>query len=257
MVTLAAIVFGGLAVTFAVGLGTSLDRVEADLSHAAAQPGQISLPGSGPGGGVSIIEPGSRPGVPPPPLAVQQRSVQAALRAQPGTLHYVAEADDEINVLDLADRLSLAGFGGDAGWTGYALGGPHPHRVRPARRVAPLAPPAAANGAGGPLAPPAPRTLDTGPSGGAGGQPLLADGPPTPVADAVPTLRQPLKRQVQRRHLLPRRLEQRGGVLPLERERRALRVVLVVGPGRTRRLRQPGELPLQRGHPLPGARLLG
>ena len=36
-VTLAAIVFGVIAVTFAVGLGTSLDRVEADLSHAAAQ----------------------------------------------------------------------------------------------------------------------------------------------------------------------------------------------------------------------------
>ena len=121
LVTLAAIVFGGLAVTFAVGLGTSLDRVEADLSRAAAQPVQVSLPGSGPGGGVSIIKPGSGPGVPPPPLAAQQRAVQAALRAQPGTLHYVAEADDEISVLGLADRLSLTAFGGDASWTGYAL----------------------------------------------------------------------------------------------------------------------------------------
>ena len=113
--------FGGIAVTFAAGLGTSLDRVEADLSHAAAQPVQVSLPGSGPGGGVSIIKPGSGPGVSPPPLAAQERAVQAALRAQPGTLHYVAEADDEISVLGLADRLSLVGFGGDAGWTGYAL----------------------------------------------------------------------------------------------------------------------------------------
>ena len=69
--------------------------------------------------------------------------------------------------------------------------------------------------------------------------------------------RQPLQRDVERRHLLPRRLEQGGGVLALERERRALRVVLVVGPGRTRRLRQPREIPLERGHPLPGARLLG
>ena len=40
-------------------------------------------------------------------LAAQERAVQAALRAQPGTLHYVAEADDEISVLGLADRLSL------------------------------------------------------------------------------------------------------------------------------------------------------
>ena len=46
-------------------------------------------------------------------------------------------------------------------------------------------------------------------------------------------------------------------MLPLERERRALRIVLVVGPGRAGRLGQPGELPLQRGHPLPGAGPLG
>jgi hypothetical protein len=46
-------------------------------------------------------------------------------------------------------------------------------------------------------------------------------------------------------------------MLTLERERRTLRVVLVVGPGRTSRLRQPRELPLERGHSLPGAGLLG
>ena len=63
--------------------------------------------------------------------------------------------------------------------------------------------------------------------------------------------RQPRQRRVRRRHLLARRLEQGGGVLPLEGQRRALRVVLVVGPGRAGRLGQPGELPLQRRHPLP------
>ena len=49
-----------------------------------------------------------------PSLAAQERAVQAALRAQPGTLHYVAEADDQISVLGLADRVSLTAFGGDA-----------------------------------------------------------------------------------------------------------------------------------------------
>jgi hypothetical protein len=39
-------------------------------------------------------------------------------------------------------------------------------------------------------------------------------------------------------------------VLPLEGQRRALRVVLVVGSARARGLREFGELPLQRGHPL-------
>ncbi len=122
LVTLAAIVFGVIAVTFAAGLGTSLDRVEADLSHASAQPVQVSLPGTGPGAGPGITKtPGS--GAPPPmlSLAAQERAVQAVLRAQPGTLHYVAEADDQISVLGLADRLSLTAFGGDASWTGYAL----------------------------------------------------------------------------------------------------------------------------------------
>jgi putative ABC transport system permease protein len=56
-----------------------------------------------------------------PSLAAQERAVVAALRAQPGTLRYVAEADDDISVPGLPGRLSLAGFGGDASWTGYAM----------------------------------------------------------------------------------------------------------------------------------------
>ena len=101
--------------------------------------------------------------------------------------------------------------------------------------------------------PPAPasRTAHAGHGGGASRQPFGPDGLPAPFAHPVPALRQPPQRVVDRRHLFPRRLEQRGGVLPLERERRALRVVLVVGPGRASRLGQPGELPLQRGHPQP------
>jgi len=115
LVTLAAIVFGVVAVTFAAGLGTSLDRVAADLSRAAAQPVQVEIPGTGPApapgpGGGSV-----------PSLAAQESTVRAVLRTQPGTLHYVAEAGDEISVVGLADRVSLTAFGGDPGWTGYAL----------------------------------------------------------------------------------------------------------------------------------------
>ena len=39
-----------------------------------------------------------------PSLAAQQHAVQAALHAQPGTLHYVAEADDDISVPGLPDQ---------------------------------------------------------------------------------------------------------------------------------------------------------
>jgi putative ABC transport system permease protein len=73
------------------------------------------------GGGGAVKAAGPGPGPDLPSLAAQEQAVTAALRAQPGTLHYVAEADDQIRVLGLPDRVSLIGFGGDASWTGYAL----------------------------------------------------------------------------------------------------------------------------------------
>ena len=48
-------------------------------------------------------------------------------------------------------------------------------------------------------------------------------------------------------------LSARGHVLALERERRALRVVFVVGAGALRRFDDAGELTLQRGQPGHGA----
>jgi putative ABC transport system permease protein len=117
VITLAAIVFGVIAVTFGVGLGASLDRVYNDLTLAPEQV-QVNIPG-GPGSGSAVPGPGPGPVV--PSLATQERAVVAALRGQPGTAHYVAEADDDINVTGVSDRLSLAGFGGDASWAGYAM----------------------------------------------------------------------------------------------------------------------------------------
>jgi putative ABC transport system permease protein len=112
VITLVAIVLGGVAVTFAAGLAASLDRVQADLSHAQSEPVQVGLPGP-----KALREPGAPPA---PSEPAQQRTLEAALRAQPGTLHYVAEADDEVSVLGLG-RMSLTAFGGEASWTGYAL----------------------------------------------------------------------------------------------------------------------------------------
>jgi putative ABC transport system permease protein len=115
LVTLAAIGFGVVAVTFAAGLATSLDRVAADLSRSAAVPVLIEVPGVPPPG----AQPPGAPAVPSP--AAQQGAVLAALRAQPGTARYVAEADDGVSVPGLAGQVRLTGFGGDASWTGYAL----------------------------------------------------------------------------------------------------------------------------------------
>jgi putative ABC transport system permease protein len=118
-ITLAALVFGVVAVTFGAGLGASLDRVYNDLSHSAAEPVQVNFPGAPGQNGSVTAGPGQGPVL--PSLAAQEQTVQAALRAQPGTLHYVAEADDDIAVPGLPDRLSLIGFGGSSSWTGYAL----------------------------------------------------------------------------------------------------------------------------------------
>jgi putative ABC transport system permease protein len=123
-ITLVAILFGGVAVTFGAGLGASLNRVYNDLSHSAAEPVQVFIPGApgqNGGGGDVKAGPGSGPGPAAPSLGVQEQTVTAALRAQPGTAHYVAESDDQIRVLGLSDHVSLIGFGGDASWTGYTL----------------------------------------------------------------------------------------------------------------------------------------
>lgn len=60
---------------------------------------------------------------------------------------------------------------------------------------------------------------------------------------------EPAQRRVDRRDLLPRLFEQGRRVLPLEGQRCALGVVLVVGPARAGCLGELRELPLQRGYP--------
>ena len=115
LVTLAAIMFGVTAVIFSAGLRTSLDRAQADLSRAASEQVQVQLAGRE---GLVLINGQSSAKL---SLAAQERAVQAALRAQPGTLHYVAEASGQISVLGLSDQLSVVGFEGDASWTGYAM----------------------------------------------------------------------------------------------------------------------------------------
>ncbi len=93
-ITLVAVLLGAAAVTFAVGLSTSLNRVVGGLSHAAAQPVQVYL-----------NSPNSFD-------AAQQRTVQAALAAEPGTQHYVAETDNQISVAGLTGQHPLTAFAG-------------------------------------------------------------------------------------------------------------------------------------------------
>jgi putative ABC transport system permease protein len=45
----------------------------------------------------------------------------AALAAQPGTLHYVGESNEQATVAGLAQQVSVTAFTGDATWTGYPV----------------------------------------------------------------------------------------------------------------------------------------
>ena len=101
-VTLAAVLFGAVAVTFGVGLGASLSRAAADLSLAHSEPVQVS-PDAG-----SLAR-------------AQQQTIMSALNSEPGTLRYVAETDDQLTVGGLSSPVSITSYAGQARWTGWSM----------------------------------------------------------------------------------------------------------------------------------------
>jgi putative ABC transport system permease protein len=115
LVTFAAILSGAIAVTFGVGLGASLNRVAVDTSLASTEQVQVGLPWAAGAGGQGGL----------PPVAVQESTAAAAIRSQPGTLHYVAEADDQLSVAGMTGTAAVTAFGGNAGWIGYLLTSGH------------------------------------------------------------------------------------------------------------------------------------
>src|SRR5215469_3601717 len=115
-VTIAAIGFGATAVIFAVGLKATLTMTDNGQSHAASEQVQV-VPamhgGPAPKGGIPGFG-GRRP-----LAAGHYRTVAAALRAQPGTRRWVAEAMPMVGVSGLTDQVSTEAFVGNAAWTGY------------------------------------------------------------------------------------------------------------------------------------------
>jgi putative ABC transport system permease protein len=119
VVTMAAILFGATAVIFAAGLSSSLAKAANGQSHAASEQVQV-VPamhyGTRPEGGRVPGFGGRRP-----LAAGHYRTVAAALRAQPGTLRWVAEAMPMVGVAGLTDPVSTEAFQGTAAWTGYGM----------------------------------------------------------------------------------------------------------------------------------------
>src|SRR5581483_7823954 len=87
-------------------------------------------------------------------------------------------------------------------------------------------------------------------------QPRGGDRLAAAFAPAVPAFGQPPRRRLDLGQVLAGRAGQGGQVLALERDGGAFGVVLVVAPGRPRRLDDRPELPLQRGQPLQRGRPL-
>jgi len=114
----AAIAFGVAAATFAVGLGVSLNQVQATERHGdvVIQPGRPQggpPPGGGSGGG-----PGRVAG---PPEAPDPTAVVAAILAQPGTSGYAGIAPTEVTVAGITAPVDAIAFTGSNSSYGYRM----------------------------------------------------------------------------------------------------------------------------------------
>ena len=121
-VTAGAIMFGAVAVTFGVGLSGTLNRVYVDLRLANTAPLRIYPAPSGPvavqpGRGSRVINTGGPPSASP----AQQRTIAAALTANPDIAHWVPETDAQVSAAGLSQQARVTAFDGDASWTGYPL----------------------------------------------------------------------------------------------------------------------------------------
>jgi putative ABC transport system permease protein len=117
--TLAAVLLGVTAVTYAVGLVTSLDRAVADLDLTNTEQLQVYYDAPGP----SSLR---RPGRTVAPSAQPLHAIATALDALPGTAHYVLEEDHQyVKVSGLVQPIPVTAFLGDARWIAYAMSGGH------------------------------------------------------------------------------------------------------------------------------------
>jgi putative ABC transport system permease protein len=121
-VTAAAIMFGAVAVTFGVGLSSTLNRVYVDLRLADTAPLRLDPAPSGPvtvqpGKGKTVIG----TGLPPSASPAEQQAIAAALTANPDIVHWAPESDATIGVAGLSQQAQVTAFDGNARWTGYPM----------------------------------------------------------------------------------------------------------------------------------------
>lgn len=108
----AAVLFGATAVTFAIGLASSLNQVQVARDHDNADV-KIGFEGNG---NVNAVPsgPGPRPDVDP-------AAVTAAVEAQPGTRAHYSTTRTRVTVAGVAGTSTIVSFSGDATWDGYEM----------------------------------------------------------------------------------------------------------------------------------------
>ena len=117
LVTAVAVLLGAVAVTFGVGLDSSLNRTYHDIAGSQTMPVNVTAlsPGlaSSAGGPSAYLN------------AAQQHAITTAINAQPGTMHYLSVGQDTLSLPGLADASGGAQVtaygGGNPAWSGLAL----------------------------------------------------------------------------------------------------------------------------------------
>lgn len=107
----ASVVFGVAAITFTVGLSSSLAEVLAatgnDSADVLVRPRGIQRDPGGGGEGATVV--------------ANPADVTAAIDAQPGTADYYFVARTQITVSGMSGEVSVEAFTGDASWGGYEM----------------------------------------------------------------------------------------------------------------------------------------
>jgi len=112
---LAAVVFGAVTVTFALGLAASLNDIQAAKNHNNAEVLVNTL--TSPYGPHHT----DRSGAPTPAATATPAQITGTIEAQPGTRAYYATAQTKVTVAGVSGATDLYVFSGDATWAGYQM----------------------------------------------------------------------------------------------------------------------------------------
>ncbi|SEK32805.1 ABC transporter permease [Streptacidiphilus jiangxiensis] len=123
-----AILFGAAAVTFAFGLGTSLQRIQDSKASTAdvtvltsAPPGAGSGPGAAPGGAQVGGTAGGSVSASTTPGSVDTGAMTRAIQAQSGTRAWFGTAQTQVTAAGTTGSVQVTAFVGDASWAGYQM----------------------------------------------------------------------------------------------------------------------------------------